>query len=113
MQNWFAAFAVCVLAPAVAAQDHDQWRFWTAADGLQETFSYSLGLGPDGSATVRHGAVRFMSVLDGYRVVHIVDPHGDVRVDGVTRGRAAKPGLKVGICGADGQRRGRMGPLGR
>jgi signal transduction histidine kinase/CheY-like chemotaxis protein len=44
----------------VVAQDHDLWRFWTLSDGLQETFSYSLGLGPGGSVTIRHGAVPFM-----------------------------------------------------
>jgi len=88
IQKWIAAFVVCVFASAATAQDHDLWRFWKFSDGLQETFSYSLGVGSDGSVTIRHGAVSFMSVLDGYRVTHIADPHLDVRVDGVTRGRA-------------------------
>jgi len=88
MEKWVAAFALCVFAPAVLAQDHDLWRFWTASDGFQETFSYSLGLGPGGTVTIRHGAVPFMSVLAGYGVAHIADPHQNVRADGVTRGRA-------------------------
>ena len=88
MQKWVAAFALCVFAPVVVAQDHDRWRFWTFSDGLQETFSYSLGLGAGGSVTIRHGAVPFMSVLAGYGVAHIADPHQNVRADGVTRGRA-------------------------
>ena len=71
MQKWIAAIALFLFAPAVVAQDRDIWRFWTFSDGLQETFSYSLGLGPGGSVTIRHGAVPFMSVLDGYTVAHI------------------------------------------
>ena len=75
MQKWAAAFAVCVFASAVAAQDHDPWRFWTVSDGLQETFSYSLSVGPGGLVTVRHGAVRSMTVLDGYGINRLPDPH--------------------------------------
>ena len=60
MQKWIAAFALCIFAPGVVAQDHDLWRFWTFSDGLQETFSYSLGLGAGGSVTIRHGAVPFI-----------------------------------------------------
>jgi signal transduction histidine kinase/ActR/RegA family two-component response regulator len=88
MPKWIATFALFVFAPAVAAQDHDRWRFWTFSDGLRETFSYSLGLGPGGSVTIRHGAVPFMSVLDGYGVVRIADPNLPDRVNAVTRGRA-------------------------
>ena len=47
------------------------WRFWTVADGLPESYTFSLGLGADGSLTARHGAVRYMSVLDGYVVNRI------------------------------------------
>ena len=88
MQKRFAAFALCMFCPAVAAQDHDLWRFWTRSDGLQETYSYSLGLGEGGSVTIRHGAVPFLSVLDGYGVVRLPEAYPTVRVDGVTRGRA-------------------------
>src|ERR1019366_7233502 len=98
MQKWIAAIALFLFAPAVVAQDRDIWRFWTFSDGLQETFSYSLGLGPGGSVTIRHGAVPFMSVLDGYTVAHIADPHLEVRADEFTRGRAtlAANGFRLG-----------------
>ena len=90
MQKSLAAFALCLcmLAPAVVAQGHDPWRFWTIADGLQETYSYSLALGPGDSVTIRHGAVPFMSFLDGYGVVRIPEPYRTEKVDGLTRGRA-------------------------
>jgi signal transduction histidine kinase/CheY-like chemotaxis protein len=88
MQKWVAAFVMGVFAPAVVAQNQDLWRFWMRSDGLQETYSYSLGRGADGTITVRHGAVAFMSVLDGYRVVRIPEPYPTARVDAVTRGRA-------------------------
>jgi hypothetical protein len=73
MQKWFAAIVWCGFAPAVVAQDHAMWRFWTLSDGLQESYSYSLGLGPGGSVAIRHGAVPFMSVLDGYGVRPLAD----------------------------------------
>ena len=88
MQKWAAALALCICAPGAIAQDHALWRFWTLSDGLQESHSYSLGLGPGGSVTIRHGAVPFMSVLDGYGVVRIPEPHPAVKVNDATRGRA-------------------------
>src|ERR1019366_3054679 len=88
MQKWLAAFAWFLYSLLAIAQDHDAWRFWTRSDGLQESYSYSLGLGPGGLLTVRHGAVPFMTVLDGYEVVRIPEPYRTDRVDGVTRGRA-------------------------
>jgi signal transduction histidine kinase/CheY-like chemotaxis protein len=88
MYKFFAAIVLCVFAPAAVAQDHDLWRFWTRADGLQESYSYSLGLGPGGPVTVRHGAVAYMSVLDGYGVARIPEPYPAIRVDASTRGRA-------------------------
>jgi len=88
MYKWVAAIVACVLAPAVYAQDHDAWRFWTVADGLQETYSYSVGIDAGGSVTVRHGAVRFMSVLDGYGHTRLPDLHGLSRTDWSICGRA-------------------------
>jgi signal transduction histidine kinase/CheY-like chemotaxis protein len=96
MQKWFAAIVWCGFAPAVVAQDHAMWRFWTLSDGLQESYSYSLGLGPGGSVAIRHGAVPFMSVLDGYGVVRIPDSNLPGSVDEATRGRAT-PGLNGSI----------------
>ena len=88
MNKWATAFALCIFCTVVAAQDQDLWRFWTRSDGLQETYTYSLGLGPGGSLTVRHGAVPFLSVLDGYGITRIPEAYPTVRVDPVTRGRA-------------------------
>ncbi len=88
MKKRVAALALIAFAPALVGQDQDLWRFWTRSDGLQETYSYSLGLGVSGSLTIRHGAVPFMSVLDGYSVVRLPDPHVPAKIDGYTRGRA-------------------------
>ena len=99
MQKRVAAFALCLFCPALAAQDQDLWRFWTRSDGLQETYSYSLGLGEGGSVTIRHGAVPFLSVLDGYGVVRLPEAYPTVRVDAVTRGRAT-PGANGSIWAA-------------
>jgi signal transduction histidine kinase len=87
MNKWAVAFALCVFSPAVAAQDQDLWRFWTRSDGLQETYTYSLGLGRGGSLVVRHGAVPFFSVLDGYGVARIPEAYPTISVDSVSRGR--------------------------
>ena len=47
------------------------WRYWTAADGLPETFTGALTATPDGRIWARHGAVSWMSLLDGYSVTLI------------------------------------------
>src|SRR5262249_10168620 len=65
----FRAALIWLLSPAAALpQTQLNWRFWTASDGLQESFVRTLGTGPDGHIWVRHGAVDKMSVLDGYGV---------------------------------------------
>ncbi len=99
MHKWAAAFALCIFCPVGAAQDQDLWRFWTRTDGLQETYTYSLGLGPGGSLAARHGAVPFLSVLDGYGVARIPEAYPTVRVDPVTRGRAT-PGANGSLWAA-------------
>ena len=88
--KWLFAFSLWLWASPspLPAEVHDVWRFWTLADGLQETYSYSVGSGARDWATVRHGAIRYMSVLDGYRVLQIPDPRIPGRVDTATRGRA-------------------------
>ena len=64
---------VLVVTPAFA-QHHMPWRFWTAADGLKESYSRSLSLGAGGRVWVRHGAAFGVSVLDGYSVTQIPEP---------------------------------------
>jgi signal transduction histidine kinase/CheY-like chemotaxis protein len=88
MYKSVATWALLMLCPALAAQDQDPWRFWTRSDGLQETYAYSLGVGGGGSVTIRHGAVPFLSVFDGYGTIRIPEAYPTVRVDPITRGRA-------------------------
>ena len=76
---------ILVLALACAlqlgAQDSERWRYWTASDGLRESYSYSLSLDPGGKAWVRHGAVNEMSVLDRYGVVRLPEPRSGERIN--------------------------------
>jgi signal transduction histidine kinase/ActR/RegA family two-component response regulator len=82
-----AAFAAAVPHCALAA-DEPGWRFWTAADGLQESYSYSVSTGPDGRVVVRHGAVPALSVLDGYGVSRVPDLRNTARISRYSSGRA-------------------------
>src|SRR6266404_431199 len=61
------------VTPATA-QRYMAWRFWTAADGMKESYSRSISLGAGGRIWVRHGAARGVSVLDGYSVLQVPDP---------------------------------------
>ena len=69
----YAAFVACGGA-LLQANDPEFWRYWTARDGLQETYSLRLSTAPDDSTWIRHGAVRMMSVLDGYSVRKLPEP---------------------------------------
>src|ERR1700676_4810420 len=53
------------------------WRFWTASDGLPESFVRKLSRGPDGRIWIRNGSVASMSILDGYSVPLIPEPRAD------------------------------------
>jgi len=80
VRNFPAAALVSLLCPSSALpQTLFDWRFWTAADGLEESFVRNVARGRDGRLWVRHGAVDKMSILDGYGVVRIPEP----RVGGV------------------------------
>jgi len=61
------------------------WRYWTAADGLPETFTGALTVTPNGQVWARHGAVSFMSVLDGYSVVRVPEARDYARDDPSSR----------------------------
>jgi signal transduction histidine kinase/CheY-like chemotaxis protein/ligand-binding sensor domain-containing protein len=94
--NFLAALAGLLSPPAALPQTQLNWRFWTASDGLQESFVRNIGSGPDGHIWVRHGAVDKMSVLDGYGVTLLPEPRaGSVIED---RGRLARV-----YTGADGE----------
>jgi signal transduction histidine kinase/CheY-like chemotaxis protein/ligand-binding sensor domain-containing protein len=60
-------------APA-AAQTAPGWRYWTPADGMEESHSRRIGSMPNGGVTIRHGLVDNADVLDGYAVEAIVEP---------------------------------------
>ncbi len=69
---WPIALAMAALLPRPAAgDDAPLWRYWTAADGLPETYTRALTAMPNGELWARHGAVSQMSVLDGYGVTCI------------------------------------------
>ncbi len=56
------------------------WRFWTAADGFEESNCASVSITSDGRVLVNHGGVRQMSILDGYHIHKIPSPSPHVRV---------------------------------
>jgi hypothetical protein len=69
-----SATAVLLATPGSFAQSRSDWHFWTAVDGLKESYSRKMSIGADGRLWVRHGAVSAMSVLDGYRVAEVPEP---------------------------------------
>jgi len=77
--------------------DERMWRYWTAADGLPETFTAALTVTPNGQVWARHGAVSWMSVLDGYGVTLIPENRLFARDDQLSRrvylSSGAQPGL--------------------
>jgi signal transduction histidine kinase/CheY-like chemotaxis protein/ligand-binding sensor domain-containing protein len=52
----------------LAAQPASGWRFWKAEDGLPESYTTGITVGPSGRVWARHGDVQYMSSLDGYSV---------------------------------------------
>src|SRR5713101_3428872 len=82
---------VLLLLPFIAwlcdGEEHQSWRSWTASDGFQETYSFSLSLNTNGKVCVRHGTVPFFSVLDGYSVTRIPDPREAQKTERATSGR--------------------------
>jgi signal transduction histidine kinase/CheY-like chemotaxis protein len=79
---WLLAFTALLCD----GQEHQSWRSWTASDGLQETYSFSLS-NTNGKVCVRHGAVPFLSVLDGYSVTKVPDPREAQTTERATSGR--------------------------
>src|SRR5688500_1877512 len=69
-----AGALVLACASASAAQAQAEWRYWTPADGLQESHSRKIGSLPGGGVTIRHGLVKRVDVLDGYVVEAIPEP---------------------------------------
>jgi signal transduction histidine kinase/CheY-like chemotaxis protein/ligand-binding sensor domain-containing protein len=58
-------------AGVASAQSTPGWRYWSPADGIQESHSRKIGSLPGGGVTIRHGLVANADVLDGYVVESI------------------------------------------
>src|SRR5579871_1975904 len=91
-QTQFAEIAAVpfflLLAAACAwGGELDAWRFWTAADGLQETYYSAISIGDRGEVYVRHGSVRYMSILNGYEVKQVPEPEQGIQIFGSARPR--------------------------
>jgi len=83
---WLSVLFLAALLPRPAAGDAERmWRYWTAADGLPETFTGALTVTPNGQVWARHGAVSWMSVLDGYSVTLIPENRLFARDDQLSR----------------------------
>ncbi len=72
-----AALVLLLTEPNAFSQSRLDWRFWTASDGLPESFVRKLSKGPDGRIWIRNGVVSSMSILDGYSVTLIPEPRAD------------------------------------
>ena len=68
------ALAFLLLTTPLLAADPPLWRFWTAADGLPESYTFRVSVGPNHQVWARHGSIKFMSVLDGYAVTKLPEP---------------------------------------
>ena len=71
---------VLLLACNSWAQEAHRWRYWSALDGLGESYCASVTVSSDGKVWVNHGDVNVMSVLNGYGVTNIPSPGRDVSV---------------------------------
>ena len=83
---WLGVLFLAAFLPRRACGDDERmWRYWTAADGLPETFTAALTVTPNGQVWARHGAVSWMSVLDGYGVTLIPENRLFARDDQLSR----------------------------
>lgn len=55
--------------------DPMHWRYWKAVDGLGESYTRTVSVGPSGKVWANHGQVDFMSCLDGYSTLKIPKPN--------------------------------------
>ena len=66
-QRLVAVLVMCTVAGWLRADDQVLWRTWGVRDTVsRKSYTYRLSVTPNGEAYSRHGAVRFMSVFDGY-----------------------------------------------
>jgi signal transduction histidine kinase/CheY-like chemotaxis protein len=87
MKKWNASWrfltvlVVCTGAGWLRADDQVLWRTWGVREGFAETYTYRLSVAANGDAYARHGAVRSMSIFDGYSVARIADPRRNTQPD--------------------------------
>ncbi|MBI2687591.1 MAG: response regulator [Acidobacteria bacterium] len=62
------------------ASDWHEWRFWDAADGLAESYSYSGTWDARGRVWLVHGAVANLTVVDGFGVQKLSSPGRNSKV---------------------------------
>ena len=80
MESWkiggrvVALIVSCAGIGLLQGDDQGLWRTWGVRDGFAETYTYRLSVTSNGVAYARHGAVRSMSVFDGYGVIQIREP---------------------------------------
>ena len=70
----YRVFAFLLFAMPLLAADPPLWRFWTAAEGLPESYTFRVSVSPNHQVWARHGSIKFMSVLDGYSVTKLPEP---------------------------------------
>ncbi|MGH9718926.1 MAG: ATP-binding protein [Bryobacteraceae bacterium] len=58
----------------IFSQVEPGWRFWTARDGLPESYSRVIGSDPAHGAWVRCGNVKSMIALNGYSITPVPEP---------------------------------------
>jgi signal transduction histidine kinase len=88
---WLSIVFVLLIVPAgkLHAQRSGNWRVYRAADGLKESFTTTVTVGPaprtdmsarhgvsDSVILARHGASGSVSLLDGYSVTTLPSPRG-------------------------------------
>ncbi len=84
-----AALAVAIDA---GAQTQAGWRYWTPADGIQESHSRKIGALPGGGVSIRHGQVKRVDILDGYSVESIPEPRTRTEIESLMAGVTAAAG---------------------
>jgi signal transduction histidine kinase/CheY-like chemotaxis protein len=59
-------FAHLLAAFSAASQNSPTWHSYTSINGLQESYSRAISIGPSGKVWINHGNVGQMTVLDGH-----------------------------------------------
>lgn len=68
------------LSTSAHCQPSANWRVYSSVDGLRESFSRAVSVGPSGKVWINHGRVDRMSVLDGYGCSQLPSPGPNLKV---------------------------------